>query len=47
MGIWKAGQEAAAAPAPPGGWYYDRPLPWVLSPEGEAALDDIEAEAEL
>jgi len=47
MGIWNSGQKAAADPAPPGGWFYDKPLSWVLSPEGEAPLNDPEAEADI
>lgn len=47
MGIWNSSPASTTDPAPPGGWFYDKPLPWVLSPQGEAALDDIEAGAEL
>ena len=48
MGIFSSGPKAAADPvAPPGGWFYDRPLPFSLTPQGEAALDDPEAEADL
>jgi hypothetical protein len=24
---------------PPGGWFYDQPLPYTVTPSGEAALD--------
>ena len=44
MGIWNSSPQAAPDPAPPGGWFYDKPLPWGVSPQGEAALDDAEAE---
>jgi hypothetical protein len=27
-------------------WYYDKPLPYYLTSEGEAALDTPEAEAD-
>ena len=45
MGIWNSGQPAAADPAPPGGWFYDKPVPYSLTPEAEAVLGDPEAEA--
>ena len=45
MAIWNSSPKPD--PAPPGGWFYDKPLPWVVSPQGEAALDDVEAGAEL
>jgi hypothetical protein len=44
MAIWNSSPEPD--PAPPGGWFYDQPLPWVVSPQGEAALEDVEAGAE-
>jgi hypothetical protein len=25
---------------PPGGWFYDKPLPFSLTAKGEAALDE-------
>ncbi len=34
-----------ADPAPPGGWFYDKPLPYSLTAKAEAALDEPEAEA--
>jgi hypothetical protein len=46
MGIWKSSPSAATNPAPPGGWYYDKPIPWGLSPRAEAAIDEPEAEEE-
>jgi predicted GIY-YIG superfamily endonuclease len=47
MGIFSSGQQAAPDPAPPGGWFYDKPLPYTLTPAAEAALDDAAAEADL
>ena len=47
MGIFSSRAEPRPDPTPPGGWFSDKPLPWVLSPKGEAALDDPEAEADL
>jgi hypothetical protein len=47
MGIWNSSPKAGPDPSPPGGWFYDKPLPWVVSPQGEAALDDVEPGAEL
>jgi hypothetical protein len=41
---WNTPKPSGSAADPPGGWYYDKPLPYVLTPDGEAALDD-EAEA--
>jgi predicted GIY-YIG superfamily endonuclease len=46
MGIWKTAPEAAA-PAPPGGWFYDKPLPYSLTAKAEAELADAEAELEV
>lgn len=46
MGIWKTAPEAAA-PAPPGGWFYDQPLPYSLTAKAEAELADAEAELEV
>jgi hypothetical protein len=42
MGIFGNSKEPAASP--PGGWFYDKPVPYSLTSEGEAVLDDIEAE---
>jgi hypothetical protein len=47
MGIFSTRTETAAEPAPPGGWFYDKPLPYVLTVKGETALGDPELEAEL
>jgi hypothetical protein len=47
MGTRNSGPKAAANPAPPGGWFYDKPLPYTLTPQAEAVLDDPEAEADL
>jgi hypothetical protein len=38
MGIFSS-PRTATDPAPPGGWFYDKPLPYALTPEAEAALD--------
>ena len=48
MGIRNSAPETAADPVPPGGWFYDKPLPYSLTPLAEAtlALDDPEAEAD-
>jgi len=46
MGIWKTAPEATS-PAPPGGWFYDKPLPYSLTAKAEAELADAEAELEV
>lgn len=46
MGTWNSGPQAATDPAPPGGWFYDKPCPYSLTAKAEAALDDPEAEPE-
>jgi hypothetical protein len=45
MGIF--GNSKGTAADPPGGWFYDKPVPYSLTPEGEAALDDADTEAEI
>jgi hypothetical protein len=47
MGIRNSGPQAAADPVPPGGWFYDKPLPYNLTAKAEAELDDPEAELEI
>ena len=36
MGIFGNSKEPVASP--PGGWFYDKPVPYSLTPEGEAFL---------
>jgi hypothetical protein len=47
MGIWKTASEAAASPVPPGGWFYDKPLPYSLTAKAEAELADPGADLEI
>jgi hypothetical protein len=47
MGIWKTASEAAASPAPPGGWFYDKPLPYSLTAKAEAELAELDVELEI
>lgn len=42
MGISNSGPQAATDPVLPGGWFYDKPLPYVLTPKAETTLDDPE-----
>ena len=46
MGIWETAPEAAAT-APSGGWFDDKPLPYSLTAKAEAELADAEAELEV
>jgi hypothetical protein len=39
MGIFGSSKEPAE---PPGGWFYDKPLPYSLTPQAEAVLDGDE-----
>lgn len=31
---------------PPGGWFYDKPLPFSLSAQGETAVDEDEEDSQ-
>ena len=42
---WNTPKPGGGGTDPPGGWYYDKPLPYTLTQQGEAALDDPQAEA--
>ena len=44
MGTWNSSPKTAADPSFT--WFYDKPLPYTLTPEAEAALDDPEPEAD-